>query len=79
MSYELLIAILTLIALVMGIIKPLFDLNKNITVLTESVNQLKAILDELKTRVNVHGAEIDKINVTIENHEVRINNLEKTM
>ena len=77
MTYEILIGALSLIVLVAGVVKPLFDLNKNITILTESVNQLKSVLDELKDRVRIHGAEIDKINVTLENHEVRINNLEK--
>ena len=77
MTYEILIGALSLIVLVAGVVKPLFDLNKNITALTISVNELKNILDELKARVNNHGAEIDKINVTLENHEVRIKTLEK--
>lgn len=77
MTYELLIAALTLIALVAGVIKPLFDLNRNITILTTSVNQLKDVLDELKTRVNNHGKEIDNINVELADHEARIRVLEK--
>ena len=77
MNYEILIGALSFIALIAGVVKPLFDLNKNITALTISVNELKNILDELKARVNNHGAEIDKINVTLENHEVRIKTLEK--
>lgn len=77
MSYELIVAALTLFALIGGVVKPLFDLNKNITILTESVNQLQKTLDELQSRVGAHGTEIDKINVTLENHEVRIKTLEK--
>ena len=77
MSYEIILGILSLIALLMGVVKPLFELNKNITILTESVNQLKSVLDELKERVKTHGSEIDKINVQLENHEVRIGKLEK--
>lgn len=77
MTYEILIGALSLIVLLAGVVKPLFDLNRNITILTDSVNQLKAVLDELKERVKTHGAEIDKINVQLENHEVRIGNLEK--
>ena len=77
MNYEVLIGALSFIALIGGVIKPLFDLNKNITIPTASVNELKSVLDELKERVKNHGSEIDKINVTLENHEVRISSLEK--
>ena len=77
MTYEILIGALSLIVLVAGVVKPLFDLNKNITILTTSVNELKSVLDELKERVKTHGSEIDKINVTLENHEVRISTLGK--
>ena len=77
MTYEILVGALGLIALLIGIVKPIIDLNKNIAALTISVNQLKELLDELKNRVNVHGTEIDNINVTLADHEVRIKTLEK--
>lgn len=77
MTYELLIELLSLMVLLAGIVKPLLDLNKNITSLTASVNQLRDSLNEEKGRIANHGKEIDKINVTLENHEVRITNLEK--
>ena len=77
MTYELVVAALTLVALVAGVVKPLFDLNRNITILTTSVNQLKDVLDELKTRVNNHGKEIDNINIELADHEARIKVLEK--
>ena len=77
MTYELLVALLTLVALCIGIIKPLFDLNKNITILTESVKQLQKTLDELESRVGKHGAKLDEVDRKLENHEVRISNLEK--
>lgn len=77
MTYEILIEALSLIVLLAGIVKPLLDLNRNITSLTNSVDQLRTSLNEEKSRIATHGKEIDKINVTLENHEVRITNLEK--
>lgn len=77
MSYEILIGALSLIALVAGVVKPLFELNKNITLLTVSVDALNKTLLELKNRVDTHGREIDKINVAIADHEARLKVLEK--
>jgi len=77
MSYEILIGALSLIALVAGVIKPLFELNKNITLLTVSVDALNKTLSELKERVDTHGKEIDNINVELADHEARIKMLEK--
>lgn len=77
MNYEILIGALSLIALVAGVIKPLFELNKNITLLTVSVDALNKTLLELKGRVDTHGKEIDNINVELADHEARIKMLEK--
>ncbi len=77
MNYEILIGALSLIALVAGVVKPLFELNKNITLLTVSVDALNKTLLELKNRVDTHGREIDKINVAIADHEARLKVLEK--
>lgn len=77
MTYELLVEAVSLIVLLAGIVKPLLDLNKNITSLTDSVDQLRTSLNEEKARISTHGKEIDDINITLENHEVRITNLEK--
>ena len=77
MSYEILIGALSLIALVAGVVKPLFELNKNITLLTVSVDALNKTLLELKNRVDTHGREIDKNNVAIADHEARLKVLEK--
>lgn len=77
MSYEIVIGLGGLIVMFITIVKPILDLNKNITTLTTSVNDLKDVLDDLKSRVTIHGKEIDNINVKLENHEVRIKSLEK--
>lgn len=77
MTYEILIGALGFIAAIAVVIKPLINLNNNITALTLSVNQLKEILNELKGRVSDHGKEIDDIKETIVDHEARIKVLEK--
>jgi chromosome segregation ATPase len=77
MTYEILIGALGFIGALAVVIRPLMTLNTNITQLTVSVNQLKDVLEELKTRVSDHGKEIDEMRVEIANHEARISALEK--
>lgn len=77
MTYEILIGALGLIGLLAGVVKPLINLNQNITTLTMSVNQLKDVLSELKERVTTHGREIDKMREDLADHEARIRTLEK--
>ena len=77
MTYEILLGLLTFFGLLSTtVIIPILKLNANIVRLTSSVDQLKDVLNELKKRVNVHGADIDKIKITLENHEIRIKTLE---
>lgn len=77
MTYEILIGALGFIAALAVVIRPLINLNQNITALTLSVTQLKEVLDELKERVTNHGHEIDEIKVELVDHEARIRTLEK--
>ena len=77
MTYEILTGALVLIGLLAVVVKPLINLNSNITALTASVNQLKEILSELKERVTTHGHEIDEIKTELADHEARIRTLEK--
>lgn len=77
MTYEILIGALGLIGLLAGVVRPLINLNQNITTLTMSVNQLKDILAELKERVTTHGREIDDMRTELADHEARIRTLEK--
>ena len=77
MTYEILIGALGFIAAIAVVVKPLITLNSNITALTISLDQLRKLLDELKTRVDGHGHEIDSIRDRITDHEARIKNLEK--
>ena len=77
MTYEILIGALGFIGALAVVIRPLMTLNTNIAQLTASVNQLKDVLEELKSRVSDHGKEIDGMRVEIANHEARISALEK--
>ena len=77
MTYEILIGALGLIGALTVVIRPLITLNTNITALTASVNQLKEILEELKSRVSDHGKEIDEMRTELADHEARIKALEK--
>lgn len=77
MTYEILIGALGFIAALAVVIRPIINLNQNITALTLSVTQLKEVLDELKERVTNHGHEIDEMKVELVDHEARIRTLEK--
>lgn len=78
MTYEIIIGALGFIGALAVVIRPLIALNSNITALTLSVNQLKEVLNELKTRVSDHGKEIDDIHVKVADHDARIHALENT-
>ena len=78
MTYEIIVGALGFIGALAVVIRPLIALNSNITALTLSVNQLKEVLDELKTRVSDHGKEIDDIQVKVADHDARIHALENT-
>lgn len=78
MTYEIIVGALGFIGALAVVIRPLIALNSNITALTLSVNQLKEVLNELKTRVSDHGKEIDDIQVKVADHDARIHALENT-
>lgn len=58
-------------------LKPILDLNTNITELKTSIDNFKESVDKLDSRITKHGEEIDKLKETVATHEVRLNNLEK--
>ena len=78
MTYEIVVGALALIGALIVVVKPIINLNTNITALKSSVDQLKDILTDLKERVTNHGREIDEIRETIGDHEARIRVLEKS-
>jgi uncharacterized coiled-coil DUF342 family protein len=77
MTYEILIGSLALIGMLAGVISPIIKLNNNITELRASVDSLRDIILELKSRITSHGKEIDDIKVELADHEARIRQLEK--
>lgn len=77
MTYEILIGALALVGMLAGVVSPIIKLNNNITELRASVDSLREIILELKSRITSHGKEIDDIKVELADHEARLRTLEK--
>lgn len=77
MKDEMIIAVLGLIGALIVVLKPIFDLNANITELKVSIDAFKESVDKLDSRITEHGKEIDKLKEQVVNHEARLKNLEK--
>lgn len=77
MTDKMIIAVLGLIGTLIVVLKPIFDLNTNITELKVSIDAFKESVDKLDNRITEHGKEIDKLKESVANHEARITNLER--
>ena len=77
MTYEILVGALALVGMLAGVVSPIIKLNNNITELRASVDSLRDIILELKSRITSHGKEIDDIKVELADHEARLRTLEK--
>ena len=77
MTDKMIIAALGLIGALIVVLKPIFDLNTNITELKVSIDAFKESVDKLDNRITEHGKEIDKLKESVANHEARITNLER--
>jgi uncharacterized coiled-coil DUF342 family protein len=77
MTDKMIMALLGFIAALLVAIKPILDLNTNITELKVSIDQFRDSVNKLDSRITEHGKEIDKIKETVVDHEARIKNLEK--
>lgn len=77
MPDNIIIALLGFIGALIVALKPILDLNTNITELKTSIDNFKASVDKLDSRITKHGEELDKLKETVATHEVRIENLEK--
>lgn len=77
MTDKLILAFLGFIGALIVALKPILDLNTNITELKTSIDNFKQSVDKLDSRITKHGEEIDKLKETVATHEARLNNLEK--
>lgn len=77
MTDNVIMIILGFIGALLVALKPILDLNTNITKLKVSIDAFKSSVDKLDNRITEHGKEIDKIKEQVVDHEARIKNLEK--
>ncbi len=77
MSDKIIVAVLGVIGALIVVLKPIFDLNTNITELKVSIDQFRDTVNKLDSRITEHGKEIDRIKEQVVDHEARIKNLER--
>jgi uncharacterized coiled-coil DUF342 family protein len=77
MTDKMIMALLGFIAALLVALKPILDLNTNITELKISIDQFRNSVNKLDSRITEHGKEIDKIKEQVVDHEARLKNLEK--
>lgn len=77
MQDSLILALLGFIAALAVVIKPILNLNTNITELKISIDAFKASVDKLDSRITEHGKEIDRLRDQVVDHEARLKNLER--
>lgn len=77
MSDKIIVAVLGVIGALIVVLKPIFDLNTNITELKVSIDQFRDTVNRLDSRITEHGKEIDRIKEQVIDHEARIKNLER--
>ena len=70
-------AALGFVGALLVVLKPILNLNTNITELKVSIDAFKETVNKLDERITKHGEEIDRVKETLVNHEARISNLEK--
>ena len=77
MKDEMIVALLAFVGALIVVLKPIFDLNTNITELKVSIDNFKDSVDKLDGRITEHGKEIDKLKEQVVDHEARIKTLER--
>ena len=74
---QLIMAALGFIGALLVVLKPILNLNTNITELKMSIDAFKETVSKLDDRITKHGEEIDDMKAQLVDHEARIKNLEK--
>ena len=74
---QLIMAALGFVGALLVVLKPILNLNTNITELKMSIDAFKETVSKLDDRITKHGEEIDDMKAQLVNHEARISNLEK--
>ena len=77
MTDNVIMVILGFIGALLVALKPILDLNTNITELKVSIDQFRNSVNKLDNRITEHGKEIDKIKEQVVDHEARLKNLER--
>ena len=80
-SDSVILLIIGFVASMIAIITPIIKLNSNISRLTTTIDMFREETeskhDNFDRRITEHGKEIDELEKTTVNHEVRISGLEK--
>ena len=77
MSDSMIMALLGFAGALLVVLKPILNLNANITELKVSIDAFKESVDKLDSRITEHGKELDKLREQVVDHEARLRNLEK--
>jgi cell division protein FtsL len=77
MTDKMIMALLGFVAALIVALKPILDLNTNITELKVSIDAFKSSVDRLDKRITDHGKELDSLKTQVVDHEARLKILEK--
>ena len=77
MNDSMIMALLGFAGAILIVLKPILNLNANITELKVSIDAFKESVDKLDYRITEHGKEIDKLKEQVVDHEARLRSLER--
>lgn len=77
MTDGMIMAIGGFLVMALALVKPIINLNTNITELKMSIDQFKESINRLDSRITAHGQELEAVRTKLADHEARISTLEK--